>query len=147
MAYPEWLEKSLQAAIARKGIGAPVALRAFLQLTPDHGLLLPVLAHGVQMAERWFGSPLKQLYAQGAVEAGYLTALAEYQRGQTALISAETCRSEDPMVLVLLVGNRGTLQFEDKPDLAPLVPGDIPVRTLIEKSLRSGQPVQGARDG
>jgi len=140
VAYLEWLEKQLDAAVIRRRIGRPVALRAILQLTADHGLLAPLAGETLATASRWFEAPLSRLYAQGGAAAGYLSVMAEFAHGQSALVTAETTRLETPMVLVLLVGRRGTLRFDDAPDQLALEARDSPWRALIERSLGSGKP-------
>ena len=42
--YVEWLEKAVERKLADNSIGLPVALRAQLNLSSDHGLLVPSLA-------------------------------------------------------------------------------------------------------
>ena len=91
MAYLTWLGGAVQQAITQKRIGSPVALRAFFLLSSDHGLLLPTMAEALTAAARWFGSPLTRVYALGTVQAGEITALAEFAAGQTALVTAAVC--------------------------------------------------------
>ena len=154
VAYLDWLEQTLRTKLTSNAIGDPVALRAYLQLTSDHGLLTPTAAAAVVMAQRWFGTSVLSIYAQGGAELGYVSILAKFVKGQTALISSELVRSgaeprgEFPTVTLVLIGNHGSMQFSDSPgsdglpvDLTP--PNGTPQQQLlrlIQESLREGKP-------
>ena len=154
VAYLDWLEQTLRTKLTGNPIGEPVALRAYLQLTSDHGLLTPTAAAGVVLAQRWFGASPLSIYAQGGAEFGYVSILAKFAQGQTALISSDLVRSgaepcgESPTATLVLIGNHGSMQFSDSPgsdglpvDLTP--PNNAPQRQLlrlIEESLREGKP-------
>ena len=116
MSYFDILSESLQAKLETGSIGEPVALRLYLQLSSDHGLLLSTAAAGVGLAERWFAAPAEVLHMQGSVAAGYVSVLAQ-ARGRTALINAEVIGANRPdaFVRLLLVGNNGSVEFEDSP--------------------------------
>jgi len=139
MNYLASLEKAVGAALARKQIGRPVALRIVLQVTADHGLVVPVAAQAVEMAQRWFGSVAVRVYAQGGARSGFVSVLAEFAAGETALIAAEA-GTEPPAVLVLLIGNHGTLQYDDAREAVLAQPADSPLRRVIERSLESRRP-------
>ena len=119
--YVEWLEKAVERKLADNSIGLPVALRAQLNLSSDHGLLVPSLAGLASAADRWFSSKPLTVYAQGGAELEYVSLLVKFSGGQTALLSSEVVRgdgglgSEGPNVLLLVVGNHGTMQFTDNP--------------------------------
>ena len=115
MNYFEILAESLSAKIDSGAIGAPVALRLYLQLTSDHGLLLPYAALGVDLAQRWLGAEADVAHVQGGVEKGYITVLGRVAVG-TCLIHSELVRASDaPSVRLILVGNQGSAEFEDSP--------------------------------
>ena len=153
--YLDWLEEVLAEKLASKPIGEPVALRAHVSLTADHGLLVPTLAATVKVASRWFGQGRPKLYAQGGAQQGHVSVLATYAGGQTAVLGSELLQdgeahgSADAGVRLLLVGNHGTLEFTDAPgsdtlkvDLAPST--DRETRILIrsiERSLTQQKPV------
>ena len=153
VAYFQWLGQAVRAKLTDKPIGDAVALRAYLQLTSDHGLLIPTLAAALAMAGRWLGSPTG-LYAQGGSRQGYVSALAQFS-GRTALISSDLIRTGDerPAVTLLLVGNRGSLQFSDHPGADGLLVNLDPphgeeernIGAMIEQSLRQKRPVAAAR--
>ena len=106
------------------------------------------------LAQRWFGAPPLSLYAQGGAEDGYVSVLATFTKGQTALISSDLVRGgaepcgESPKATLVLLGNHGSMQFSDSPgsdglpaDLAP--PRGAPqqqILRLIQESLREGKP-------
>ena len=146
MAYLDWLEKTLASKLSEKPIGEPVVVRAFYQLTPDHGVLIPVLAAATSMAASWLGSRPARVYAQGGAAHGYATVLAEFAGGQTALITSETAQPEGHSVRVLIIGNHGTLSYHDAPGggpvLAPDSAGNRRLHAAIERSLRAGRTVE-----
>ena len=155
LVYVEWLEKAVERKLADNSIGLPVALRAQLNLSSDHGLLAPSLAGLASAAQRWFASKALTVYAQGGAELEYVSLLVKFSGGQTALLSSEVVRgdggpgAEGPNVLLLVVGNHGTMQFTDNPrsdgravDIGP--PGGAEAQQLaraIEASLVKGRPV------
>ena len=153
LAYVEWLEKAVQRKLADDSIGLPVVLRAELNLISDHGLLISSLARIASAAERWFASKPLTVYAQGGAELEYVSLLVKFSGGQTALLSSEVVRgdggpgAEGPNVLLLVVGNHGTMEFRDNPgadgraaDMEPA--GGAETQKLaraIEESLRLGR--------
>ena len=148
----KWLEESLTEKLAEKPIGEPVALRAYLELSGDHGHLVPTAASTAAIASRWFGAGLPTVYAQGGVDQGYVSITASYPSGQTALIVAESRRgdtAEPSAARLLLIGNKGSIEFADLPgsdkrslDFSPLAgPEEDALGDAIIRSLRSGNPV------
>ncbi len=151
MAYLEWLEQTLTEKLAEEPIGRPVALRAYLQLTHDHGRLIPVLAAATAAAQRWLSADVPRIYAQGGVSDGALSILAAFPNGATAMISSELARPQpdgcgEPLAItLLLVGNRGTMQFrhtaaidETLDETASDRLRNRELEALIETSLREG---------
>ena len=158
MPYLTWLEDALAAKLAEQPIGTPVALRAYLQLGSDHGLLISQVAGMAALAERWLGSKATSFYSQGSAESGYVSLLVQFAAGETALVVSELVRpardgaDERPFVKLLVVGNHGTIEFEDAPgsdglpvDVAPPDgPRERELSREVERSLRSGQPAAAA---
>lgn len=140
MSYLDWLEKSLLAAVAGQRIGQVVSVRAIFQITADHGLLVPLAAQAVETASRWLASPAARIYAQGGVREGFVTVLAEFGGGKTAVVTVEGLRQEAPLALVLLIANHGTLRWDDAPQ--PLGAWDRHSRlaSVIERALGSHRP-------
>jgi hypothetical protein len=152
LSYLKWLEESLSGKLDAKPIGEPVALRAYLELSSDHGHLVPTAAAAAAIAGRWFGAGLPTVYAQGGAGQGYVSITARYPGGQTALIVAEARRgdtTEPPAARLLLIGNKGTIEFADSPgsDMRPIDfsppsgPAEGALGDAISSSLRSGSPV------
>ena len=161
MAYLTWLAESVRLKLQAKAIGQPVALRAHFELSGDHGLLTPTTATGVSLAVEWFESNELSLYAQGGASQGYVNVLARFDGGQTALLGAALTQTSDmarpPSVMLLLVGNLGTIRFEDEPGRFEDEPGGDtldaglapargeqqgPIEAAIAQSLRLGEPVR-----
>jgi hypothetical protein len=158
--YLSWLEQALAAKLAEHPVGTPVALRAYVQLTSDHGLLVSNAAGMTALAERWLGGKATSVYSQGSAESGYVSVLIQFATGQTALVVSELARPgngaprERPLVKLIVVGNRGTIEFEDAPgsdglpvDVAlPDGPRERELSREVERSLRSGQPAVAATE-
>lgn len=156
------LETLLDTIAAETGsgrIGRPVSVRGLVEMYPDHGQLLALLARLACRASHWLDDPPARLYASGSVESGHVTALLEGRGGTTALLTGGVLRAGSPFVDLLIVGSRGTLHHEggiaashlEIPEAAAL-PGDLTAveRRLLEglgRSLESGGPVDvGARE-
>ena len=86
MSYLEWLENSLTDKLEEQPVGEPVALRAYLELSEDHGHLVPTAGAMAAVAGAWFGAGLPKVYALGGAGQGYVSVTATYPGGQTALI-------------------------------------------------------------
>ena len=150
--YLKWIEQSLAAKLSEQPIGEPVALRMYLELSGDHGHLVPTAGVAAAIASRWFGTGLPTVYAQGGADQGYVSITASYPGGQTALIVAESRRGDSaglPSARLLLIGNRGTVEFVDSPDARTRVIDLSPpsgreedaLSQAIGRSLRSRAPV------
>lgn len=142
--YLTWLEPVIGSRVTPESIGNVVFVRANLELTADHGLLTAVAAAGLGNAARWIQAEPSSVYAQGGVKEGYVSLLAEFANGASALISAEAAHGE-PSAQLLLVGQRGTLRYDDYPQAGQLK--DRPLARAewvrwIERSLRLGAPAK-----
>lgn len=142
MAYLTGLRGAVQDALTAKRIGSPVSLRALLLVSPDHGLLLPTLAEILTVCTQWFSAPPARLYALGGVRDGVITALAEFPAGQTALVTAATLHDPTPLADLLVIGNRGTLRYQDHPESFAPGPADPKLSRALERSLALGTPVE-----
>lgn len=146
MRYFSWLEATVGAQLSGDRVGKPVFLRAHLELTADHGLLIPISEAAVAIARRWLGAGVRSIYALGGVKHGTVSLQVEFAQGQTALVSAELTHGGESSVHLLCAGQHGTLRFDDFPDPAllrqaiePPKPG---YRGYIEQSLASGRPAR-----
>ena len=116
MRYFSWLEKTVGAQLSSDQVGKPVFVRAHLELTADHGLLIPISEAGVAITRRWLGAGVRTIYALGGVKYGTVSLQVEFAQGQTALVSAELTHGGESSVQLLCVGQHGTLRFDDFPD-------------------------------
>lgn len=142
MKYLAWLEETLGAKLRAGAIGKPVFVRANLQLIADHGHLIPLAASALDTAAKWIGSPVRRVYAQGGTRQGFVSLLVEFASGQSALLAAELTQQAPAEAELLVVGQHGTLRFDDFPE--PLQLGNTPPAggrwvSLIESSLASGE--------
>ena len=123
MSYYTEVEAAVAAAVRTGRIGQLVAVRAFFQLSADHGHLLGIAAEGVRRASAWFDAPPRAVYAVGGPTLGQVCVLADFRDGQTALLTAATRIADGPPTAdVLVIGNHGTLHW----DAAANAPADLP---------------------
>ncbi|MSV28391.1 MAG: hypothetical protein EXQ52_06550 [Bryobacterales bacterium] len=150
MRYFSLLERTIEAALAGNPVGRAVFVRAHLELTADHGLLIPISEAGLAIARRWVGASVRRIHALGGVRHGSVSLQVEFAEGQTSLVSAELTHGGEPVVHLLIAGQQGTLRFDDFPDPRLLVqaigvstPG---YRGVIERSLTTGKPMLAAEE-
>jgi len=138
----KWIDRQVARAVAAGRVGTPVALRAFLYLSEDHGRLMETVGAVLAAAGGWFSSPARRLYALGGAAHGEITVLAEFAGGQTALISAGLLRGPAPLANILVIGNKGTLRFEGPAVPEPAPPAVRRLLSAVERSLASGAAVE-----
>jgi hypothetical protein len=150
MRYLSWLDKAVAAQLSGDQIGRPVFVRAHLELTADHGLLISISEAGIAMVQRWLRASVRSIYALGGVKYGTVSLQVEFAQGQTALVSAELNHGDERSVQVLCVGQHGTLRFDDFPDpvllTQPIETTEPRYHRHIERSLASGRPVHVAEE-
>ncbi len=142
MKYLAWLEETIGAKLRAGGIGKPVFVRANLQLVADHGQLIALAASAVELVAKWMGWTVRGVYAQGGPRQGFVSVLVEFTAGQSALVAAELTQSAPPEVQLLIVGQHGTLRFDDYPEPLQLgggAPSGGEWAARIEASLQSGE--------
>ena len=132
-------------------VSRAVSVRAFLQLSADHGHLDAILAEMTTHVSAWFESKPARLYALGGAESGQLTVLVEFEAGQTALITAALLMaSQAPVADLLVIGNHGTLRWDggagtmllEVPyEPAPLGGDGQAIRAAVGESLRTAASV------
>jgi hypothetical protein len=115
--YTNWLAKTIGEKLAADSIGKPVFVRLLLVLSADHGLLDRQLQQAAEMAGGWIENRSVRMERMGSARDGGCSALVEYAGGQTALVTVEVVRGE-PEARVLIVGQHGTLRFDDYPEVA-----------------------------
>jgi hypothetical protein len=149
MPYLEWLEQTVHDRIRSGSIGRPVFARLHLELSADHGLLMPYAAAGLEVVTQWLGSSVDRVYARGGVRQGFISLMVEFGQGQTAFVDAAVNAAGEGEARLLLVGQRGTLRLDDLPE-----PDQIrgqPVRgghwiAEMERSLAEGRPRAVAKE-
>ena len=114
--YLNWLDKAVGAKLAEGAVGKVVFVRAHFQWTADHGVLQPVLDAGLAIVGGWVGSSIRKQDLQGSAGAGFLNTLVDFDGGQTALVASEVTLGGEPQTQVLVVGQNGTVRFDDYPD-------------------------------
>ena len=148
--YWTWLDQTIAERLNGGAIGRPVFLRATLQLTHDHGLLTPVLAGAVTTAAGWMNAGVTRLFVRGSVRDGGLSAMVEFSNGQSALISSHALLEPQPSVGVLILGQNGSVKFDDLPEPSQLGPGAPPstpaLRNAVERAIATGQPIRLERN-
>lgn len=138
-----WIEETIGAKLRANAIGKPVFVRANLQLIADHGHLVRLAAEALGTASKWMAAPVRSVYAQGGVRQGFISLMAEFDAGQSALLAVELTHGQPAEVQVLVVGQHGTLRFDDFPEPLQLSAAEpspsAQSMRLIEASLANGQ--------
>lgn len=137
--YLDWIDKTVSARLQGDAIGKPVFVRLFLQLGADHGVLEPLLGAAIRPVSKWMGATTARLRVQGGAKFGYVSGHFEMSGGQSALIAVEAAPGE-PSCQLLVIGQHGSLKFDDYPDPIPSVPAPAPgpEASTIRKALASG---------
>lgn len=137
--YLDWIDRTVSARLRDGAIGKPVFARLFLQLGADHGVLEPLLSAALRPVSNWLGARTVRLRVQGGAQAGYLSGHFELEGGQSALIAVEAAPGE-PSCQLLVIGQHGSLKFDDYPDPVPALPAPKPgaEAAVIRKAIASG---------
>jgi hypothetical protein len=106
--YLSWLEKTVASQLSN--VGKPVFVRVHLELTADHGLLIPISEAALAVTQRWFSAGVRNIYALGGAKFGTVSLQVEFAEGQTALVSAELAHGSESSVQVLCVGQHLALR-------------------------------------
>jgi predicted dehydrogenase len=141
--------KAVLAAVKAKRIGTPVSVRIVDHTSSDPRRVDALLVQALETASRWLGAEVGRLVALGGAESGQISALAQFPKGQTALVSVGTRGRSCPLLEAVVVGNRGILCWEPhrepavEPQLLQPKPSQSRARLLdaVHKSLESGGPV------
>ena len=92
--------------------GQPVAARVTAHLDADHGRIERLTARVLGATAAWFNSPPERVTAFGGVDKGHVSALTLFEGGQSALVSVGSCGTSDPLLELVVWGNRGILSWE-----------------------------------
>ena len=93
-------------------IGTAVAVRVVAHLTADHGPLERFNARIMEATGTWLKSRPERLTAMGNIESGQINTLNRFVGGQTALVSVGTIGMGQPLLEIVVWGNRGILSWE-----------------------------------
>ena len=104
--------QTVQAALQTGQAGQPVAARVIVHLEADHGRIERLAARILNNVSMWFEGRPERLTTFGDVETGQLSTLAVFAGGQTALISVGCCTTADPLLELVVWGNRGIVSWE-----------------------------------
>lgn len=136
---------SVDSALRARQIGTPVSARIVAHRSPDHGHQQQLLGEAMAAASRWLdGRPLR-VTALGRLETGQTSVLVGFEQGRTALVSVGSCGLGEPLVEIVVTGNRGILSWQpDRPgailSLSSEQPAAEPAGALlraVEASLES----------
>jgi predicted dehydrogenase len=147
--------QTVSQALRTGQIGTPVAARVVAHMVADHGLVNRLLALALEATSQWLESHPAHLTAFGGADAGAVSTLVSFERGQTALVSVGSCGVGRPLLEVVLWGNRGMLSWEgdcglaNSADRAPQLPLSDNARdllALVDASLETGHSVATGMD-
>jgi hypothetical protein len=149
----ETLFQTIERELRNGRIGRPVCVRGHLELSADHGRLLPALAGAAQRALEWLGEGASRVFAAGSIEAGHVCTLIEGRGGPACLLSIALRRRSFPVADILVIGNQGSLRHEGlenglsasveavEAGRDALSEAARAMLTAIERSLESAAPV------
>ncbi len=141
------LHRTVQATLASKRLGTPVFVR-YLWQSPDKGAaVLTRLAVLTAQVRDWLGQPLYRAYGLGSVATGQISLTLECRGGATALVCWTGSDQRGGSADLLVLGNHGAMYHDaglgniwDEGQPWPEDKADQTLVSLIEKTLRSGQP-------
>ncbi len=151
----EVASQTVLSALETGQAGRPVAVRVTAHLDADHGRIERLTARILNAVGKWFNSRPERLTAFGAVETGHVSTLTGFEAGQSALVSVGCCVSAQPMLELVVWGNRGILSWDhdcgfatdDDQQEASLSDAETLLFEHLQASLRSGQSIRfGATD-
>ena len=106
------LARCMQRALESSQIGAAVAVRVTAYISPDPDAIEPQLGEAVRLVSSWVDSPLLQVHIEGGLQAGEITALLRFEKGQTALISCGVCSTAPYTLGAVVFGTKGVISWE-----------------------------------
>jgi predicted dehydrogenase len=147
-----WLDaaRTIASALDSKRIGTPVFARIVADTGDKPEAMEGFFAKALDAGCRWIGAEPTGVTALGAWTAGQVTALVEFARGQTALVSVGTSGASPPLLETYLVGTSGIASWEpggagDVAASSPAAPLSDTSRRVLDaarKSLAAGRPVR-----
>ena len=150
MTQLEVLHDTAKTAIAEERVGRPVFLRCFVQVPPGEGDLEEALVDALGVASGLLEGAIARVFALGGLETGHVSVSLELSGGQRALVAACRAPAGPGRLDWLLLGNKGSLCFEDElPQgrLAASARADLQaVWEAVARSLDDHRPVNVTED-
>jgi hypothetical protein len=140
------LHRTVRTTLAGKRVGRPVFVRYTLHGPEQGDALVSRLAQLTAVVRDWLGQPLERVHAVGSATDGQVALTLQFRDGATALVSFARGRPQGKGADVLVLGNHGALYHDAGSDNPREEAGDLPdppeppLRTLVERALRSGKP-------
>lgn len=103
--------QTIERALATGQIGEPVAVRLIANLADDAGEIADLAASLVERSLGWLKDSAAATFAIGE-RTRHISQLVRTTKGRSAIVSAGMCVSDDPLVEVVVFGNRGVLSWE-----------------------------------
>jgi len=101
------LEQSVQQVIHEGRVGNVVFVRCIAHLVSQRAQLESCLKDALATVASWMNASVEGTYQLS--NDGQLTAALQFERGQTALVSVGIAPGADPMVDLMVLGNRGAI--------------------------------------
>ncbi|MBI2481163.1 MAG: Gfo/Idh/MocA family oxidoreductase [Planctomycetia bacterium] len=103
--------QTIERALATGQIGEPVAVRLIANLADDAGEVVDLASSLVVRSLGWLNDSATASFAIGD-RTQHTSQLVRTTKGRSALVSAGMCVSGEPLVEVVVFGNRGVLSWE-----------------------------------
>ena len=111
--------RAVEEALKTQQIGEPVAVRLVAHLMADHGEIENLAAKALGAACGWLNGKPDRLSARGGVQEGQISILARLEGGTSVLVSSGSSGVGEPLLRIIVFGNRGVLSWEaDRDELA-----------------------------
>jgi predicted dehydrogenase len=148
------VRETISAAIKSKRIGTPVFARIVAHAATDPEETGPLLGSALEATCSWLSDEPSRVTALGSLSAGGVSVLAEFPRGQTALVSTGTRGASPPRLEAVLIGTGGVASWTpaDGHDIQAKRSVDRPSKAsqrlldAVRQSIESGRPVR-SEDG
>ena len=100
-------QQSIQQVITEGRVGNVVFVRCIAHLSSQRAQLESCLKDVIATVATWMNAPVEGTYQLS--NDGQLTVVLQFARGQTALVSVGVAPSTDPMIDLMVLGNRGAI--------------------------------------
>jgi predicted dehydrogenase len=103
--------QTIESALATDQIGEPVSVRMIAQLADDVSETAELAKSLVDRSLAWLGDTAETTFTIGA-HCQQLSQLVRTTKGRSVLVSAGVCVANEPLIEVVVFGNRGVLSWE-----------------------------------